>query len=124
MTEYQIQKALAEYLRARGVMFRSDGGGLKLPIGLAKKYKMINDGSAWPDVFIAESKSGYFGLFLELKRDHTQVWDKRGNIRKNAHIQRQNDTLKALRERGYCAEFACGLDDAIELVDDYLKNRL
>lgn len=35
-------------------------------------------------------------------------------------IPEQYDMLEQLRQRGYMAEFACGFDEAKEIIDEYL----
>lgn len=123
LSEEQAHKALADWLAWRGVMFRTDGGGLRLPIGLAKKYKRLNGGKrAWPDIFLAEPRGGYHGLFIELKASVSDYLTKSGQLRKTAHVQEQAAVLAELRERGYAADFAAGFDDARDIVTNYLTN--
>lgn len=60
------------------------------------------------------------GLFIELKKDGTRIFKKDGTLVADEHIREQFDKLESLRRRGYCAEFACGLEEAKKLVDKYL----
>ena len=60
-----------------------------------------------------------YGLFLELKKDGTRLKKKNGEWA-TKHIAEQADVLEKLRERGYCAEFAVGFDEAKEIIDEYL----
>lgn len=151
-TEESLQKQVADYLRIQypNVLFRSDGGGLRMPIGLSKKFASVQKGRAWPDLFIAQNKimpveievaehsmivKTYYGMFLELKRpdtilirpkDATKITKGETKLRKkgdwyNDHIEEQANVLAQLRQRGYKAEFAVGFDEAKKLIDDYLK---
>lgn len=67
----------------------------------------------------------YYGLALELKTEGTSVIMKigprKGRLSTDKHIQEQAVMLKALIKRGYYANFAVGLDDAIRLIDWYFK---
>lgn len=60
-----------------------------------------------------------FGLFIELKKEGTRLKKKNGEWA-TEHIAEQAKVLNDLRERGYCAEFAVGFDEAKAIVDKYL----
>lgn len=128
MTELELQAQVADYLRLRypNVLFHSDvGSGLKLTMGQAVKQKRLQGGRrAWPDIIIAErgldmGGNVRYALFIELKRDGVKLKKKSGEWA-NEHIAEQAEMLEELRDRGYMAEFACGFDDAKELIDEYL----
>lgn len=132
------------------VIFHSDyGSGIKLTPSQAAMQKRQNGGRrAWPDMFVAERKTsegylanGYIrplnggfeyegycigeefilwqGLFLELKKDGTRLKKKNGDWATD-HIAEQAEVLQKLRDRGYCAEFAVGFDEAKRIIDEYL----
>lgn len=141
-TENDLYEQLAYYLntRYRGVIYHFDLSGLWTPSHkLRNLYGRLNS-RAWPDLFIAHPKvpdNGklYSGLFLELKKDGTKlVREKDGTKVLNgdfglrlrghwwdAHIEEQAEYLAALRKAGYKAEFAVGFEQAVELIDFYLK---
>lgn len=131
--ETQIQIKLAEYIAENypDVEFHSDyGSGARLRPYQAKEQSRLNAGRrAWPDVFIAEPQSSpesalpkihFCGLFIELKTEGARIFKKDGTLVADEHIREQFDKLESLRRRGYCAEFACGLEEAKKLVDKYL----
>lgn len=145
MTELEVQIQVADYLRLRypDVLFHSDyGSGLRLTPGQAIKQKRLQGGRrSWPDMFIAEPKNvkaeckvitdgdvikeahfldQKYGLFIELKKAGTRIYRKDGRLVANEHIREQFDMLEQLRQRGYMAEFACGFDEAKEIIDEYL----
>lgn len=126
MTESQLHEAIADYLRLRHpkAIFHSDfGSGLKMSIGQAVRQKRLNGGRrAWADIFIAEPKGEYHGMFLELKKSGTAIRKKDGSLVANPHIREQHSLLSELRARGYYADFAVGLDDAMEKIDSYLNS--
>ncbi|MBR2766809.1 hypothetical protein IKD67_01855 [Candidatus Saccharibacteria bacterium] len=130
--EEQLQIAVAGYLVENypNVLFRTDAGGIKLPISLAKKLKDMNGGRrGWPDMFIAKpwvsienqiNGTLCAGLFLELKKEGTRIFKKDGTLVADEHIREQFDVLEQLRQQGYEAEFACGFEEAKALIDSYL----
>ena len=132
MTELELQAQVADYIRLKypSVIFHSDfGSGIKLTMGQAIRQKRLNGGRrSWPDMFIAEptcyencgADIWTHGLFIELKRQGTKIYRKDGRLVSDAHIREQFDMLEQLRQRGYKAEFACGFDEAKEIIDGYL----
>lgn len=125
MTELELQAQVADYIRLQypSVIFHSDfGSGIKLTMGQAIKQKRLNGGRrAWPDLFLAEPKGKYSGLFIELKKDGVRVYKKDGTLVSDGHIREQYDMLEQLRRRGYAANFACGFDEAKALIDRYMR---
>ncbi len=123
--EAQLAYTISEYLTLQypDVIFRWDLGGIKLTIGQAKilKNKLLHK-RGYPDLFIAEPRGKWCGMFLELKKDRGEVWLKDGKtMRKIRHIQEQADMLCVLMKKGYYATFAWGWDDCRLKIDDYLN---
>lgn len=134
------------------VMFHSDfGSGTKLTPAQAKRQKRQNGyRKGWPDLEIAEPRclrcmfchngitipsvrpnfnpeecdgiNTYHGLYLELKKDGTRLKKKNGDWA-TEHIAEQAEVLEKLRQRGYCAEFAVGFDEAKRIINEYLGGR-
>lgn len=133
MTELDIQQQVADYLRLQypDVIFHSDyGSGIKLTMGQAVRQKRLNGGRrSWPDMFIAEPRTITFnhreyrccGMFLELKRPGVKIYKKNGELVANEHIREQKELLDSLQTKGYYANFACGFDEAKEIIDWYLR---
>ena len=151
--DIQIQVADYLHLHYPNVLFHSDyGSGLKLTIGQARKqYRLQGGRRAWPDLFIAEpmarkidlSKDSPFdkaakllmraGLMIELKkageklhpgpRAKNRFKSIDGKEYKTEHLMEQADVLYKLRQAGYAAEFACGFDEAKEIIDMYLEGK-
>ena len=124
MNESDLQIQVAEYIRLQypDVLFHSDyGSGIRLTPGQAVRQKRQNGGRrAWPDIFVAEPRDGYAGLFIELKREKTRITKKNGDWA-SMHIMEQAEMLKMLLKRGYKAQFAVGFAEAKELIDDYFN---
>ncbi len=121
--EIKIQKAICQYMDVKhpGVIYRSDGAGLKLPIGQATHFSVLQSGKSYPDMFFAEARGGYFGLFIEIKAKKSDVYTKYGDLRKSAHIRSQDKMRNRLLERGYYAAFGVGIDSCISIIDNYLQ---
>jgi len=125
MTEQREQSQIITYIRTQypKVVAWSDMSGIKLPIGLAVKVKGLKTHRGIPDIFIAEPRHGFSGLFIELKRTGEKLTKKSGEW-KTEHLQEQYDMLKMLRERNFAAVFAIGFDQAKLLIDTYMKQNL
>ena len=133
--EELIQLALVQYIRYQypDVLFRSDAAGFRLSVGQAKKMKALNGGiRAWPDLFIAkpklqQSKDGMpvytHGLFLEIKKEGTKILKKDGSYVADKHIREQAKMLQALERRGYRAMFAVGIEQAKNIIDEYIGRK-
>ena len=138
MTESDLQIQVADYLRLQypDVLFHSDfGSGVKLTPGQAIRQKRQNGGKrAWPDLEIAET-SCYCSIgwgngrkkegetLHPGPRAKNRFNSKDGKEYKNEHIMEQADCLYDLRQRGYCAEFAIGFDEAKKIIDEYLGGK-
>jgi hypothetical protein len=122
--ERVIQSALCDHIRKEypGVIFASDtAASLPLSKGLAvlqARHKSPSRG--YPDLFIAAKRGKFAGCFIELKAEGERIFLKDGSVSTTEHIQRQNSTLAALRNEGYCAEFVIGYEQAQSFVDWYL----
>ena len=121
--EDQVHKLVVQYLKLRypQVIFRSDGAGLKLPIGLAMKFKNIQCCRAYPDLFIAEPRKNFAGLYIEIKKDRDEYLRKDGTIRKDKHIQEQLFVMAKLQAKGYLCNFGGGFAECKNIIDEYLS---
>ena len=126
-----LQFQICRYLEMQypQVLFETRLNGLKMPIGLAKKAKMLGARRAMPDLTIYEEsiknadglhKIKYGGLFLELKAEGTRLKNKKGEYA-TPHLLEQSVILRRLRMRGYYATFVIGFEQAKEIIDWYLS---
>lgn len=125
--ELIIQITLASWI-ARDypdILFRSDLGGIRLTMGLARQARRLQGGQArgWPDMFIAEPRQGYLGLFGEIKTGPDEIYTLKGDFRKDPHILEQAIILERLRARGYKADFWLGLDHGWQTIREYLGSK-
>lgn len=122
--EEKLQIQVATYMRMvhPDVIFRSDAaGGIRLTIGQAKLNKRMQHSKSYPDVFVAQGNSLYHGLYLELKHSRSEVYRLDGKLKADEHIREQLAMLVELMRRGYAAYFACGFDEAVGMIEYYLK---
>lgn len=119
--EYQICKDIALYLRLQypKVMFHFDLAGLNLSRAQAGMMKAIQGGRGWPDLFIAEPRNIYKGLFIEIKAEETKLY-KKDTFPATPHLKEQEDCLFALEDNEYYAQFGVGFDHCKRIIDDYL----
>lgn len=124
VTELSVHMAVCKYLKLQypSVMFLSDfAAGMKLTPGMAARQTMQKSNHSFPDLMILEPRNGYYGLFIELKRDRSALYKKDGSYIKSEHIEAQGACIHYLRLKGYFATFACGFDEAKSVIDRYLQ---
>jgi hypothetical protein len=121
--EESIHIQLCAYVRTKypSAIFTSESSGIRLTMGQAVKAKKLRSSSKLPDFWLAEPRGIFSGLFLELKRSSEEVFRKDGTLKQDDRILGQNVILGRLREKGYKAEFACGLGNALQLVEYYMS---
>jgi hypothetical protein len=125
MLEKDLHKLVAKYLKVKHpkVIFRTDfAAGMKMSMFMARKHNALQSSRAYPDLFIAESRKGFSGLFIEIKREDTVVFKKDGTIRKNEHLIEQHEMLKELELRNYKAVFGIGYENITKIIDEYLNS--
>jgi len=72
-------------------------------------------------MFFMHPNKEFHGLIIEMKKDRNTLYLKTGEVRNQEHLQEQKKSLEYLNELGYCACFCCGIDEAIILLDKYMK---
>lgn len=144
--EQNIQIELCDWLRDTlpNVHFRSDTGSGAFNSKYEKNtHNRQQSSDSLPDITIFASRHGYHALMIELKadgvnlrkkRDGTKILvkkDTRGRIIEkdykirlkgdwsSLHIEKQALRIQELREAGYCATFAVGLESAKKQVCKY-----
>ena len=115
MTEAKLQEAVILYLKLQypGVKYCASLGGIRTGIKQARKAKKTGYIKGFPDLQITEARGGYFGLFIELKKDDKAYPSKS-----------QKHWIEELNKRGYYAEVTKGLEQTLNLIDEYLKKPL
>ena len=124
--EEQLSKSVSRYLKLQypDVVFTCDSSGIRLTIGQATALKAQRSTHKIPDMIILKPNAEYHGLILELKSEYSSPYLKDGSLSKGQHIQEQNQTLTALLNIGYYAVFIVGFNQAKEVIDNYMANKL
>lgn len=124
--EEQLSKSVSRYLKLQypDVVFTCDSSGIRLTIGQATVLKAQRSTHKIPDMIILKPNAEYHGLILELKSEDSSPYLKDGSLSKGQHIQEQNQTLTALLNIGYYAVFIVGFNQAKEVIDNYMANKL
>ena len=122
MTEESLHCAVCDYIRLQypKAMFNTDLSGIRLTPGLAAKVSRLRSHKGFPDIMIMEPRGKYYGLFLELKKEGTKLFN-RQNQYKTDHLKQQAEVHFELISRGYVADFAIGFDHAKRIIDWYMK---
>lgn len=103
----------------------TDLAGLRLTFGQANKVKKLRTGNGFPDITIYKTVKDIkgniikAGLFIEVKK--ASPYKKSGELYKSERLETQNAKHIKLREQGYVAEFVWTLEQAKELINNYLK---
>ena len=120
MKEYQLQKAVCKYLDLQGYLYCSTmGGQYQKYHSQRNKAKATGYKKGIPDIIIYEpikkyeSENEYWhGLAIELK------------TKTGRPTAEQVEWIKQLQKRGYMASICKGIDEALELINNYIKNKI
>ena len=123
--EHQLCINISTYLKLKypNVIFHFDPTGLNLSRIQSGMLKQIQPERGFPDLAILEPRGEYNGLFIELKKEGTGIYNKSGQY-STEHIKEQAEVLHKLRKRGYCAHFGIGFDMSIKIIDNYMNQLL
>jgi len=108
------------------IMFRTDfAAGMKLSPAMATRHSNLQSCSGFPDLFIIEPKNGFYGLFIELKKEvlsqKDSIYKLDGSFKKSDHVENQKLVHKILRSKGFMVTFASGAENAMQIVKEYLR---
>lgn len=116
-TELQEQTALIAWARLKKIALvhhANEGlrtarhGAILKGAGLAPGY---------PDLSLMEARGGYFGMFIELKRNRRYSESEMAS----KSWKLQEDWLARLRSHGYFAFRVFGFDEASEMIELYMR---
>lgn len=118
-TEYQHQKALFEWSRQAQVRHRWPELALLYHIKNettegAKQVAIDRAGGVKkgvPDLFLPVGRSGYHGLYIEMKRTGGRMSDEQGWW------------IVQLQKQGYCCHVCYGWQQAADVLEDYLDGK-
>lgn len=107
--EDDFQKAVARYLDSLGVLWFHCPNEGKVPVQYRAKQKAKGLKSGVLDILIFETRGKFNGLGIELKVGYNKPSDE------------QKNWLFKLSEKGWQTHWTNSLDEAIEIIDNYLK---
>ena len=140
--EEGVQKTLSKMVKYKypWAVFVSEQSGLFVGFAAAEMLKTTRSNHLKHlDWQLQEPRGQFHGLYLELKSDRSKLYLKdgvtyradnrtvfkgKGNTKvavgKEDRIQEQRKSIWNRRDRGFAAFFACGVDEAIAIVDWYM----
>jgi len=122
--EEEVQKSVVKYLKLQypDAKYCASLGGIRTSFKQAVKAKATGYVKGFPDLQIcvpmergdaSEGGGVYHGLFLEIKKD-----------KKSYPTKEQKEWIAYLNEQGYCARVTKGLDESIEVIDNYFNKKI
>ena len=122
--EEEVQKGVVKYLKLKypNAKYCASLGGIRTSFKQAVKAKATGYVKGFPDLQIcvpmerggaSEGGGVYHGLFLEIKKD-----------KKSYPTKEQKEWIAYLNEQGYCARVTKGLDESIEVIDNYFNKTI
>ena len=122
--EYQLQKQFAKWLQWKhpDVLFCSDTvAQIKLTFPQQARNKAIQKADfKWPDIFIAEMRGGFGGLYMELKAETPYLKDG-VTLKKNEHVEMQAACMDALSAKGYFCTFSWSFEQCVDIFEAYMR---
>lgn len=130
ITEEQLQVQCSDWLNSRypelkKLFFFHSFQGMKLPIGIrVKAQKSGGLKSNILDFQFTKNNGRYSGLFIELKKPTACPYKENGQLKKDEHLEAQNNTIELLKMEEYFAVFCWTLQDFKTIVTLYLDNKI
>lgn len=109
--ESELQRACVRWFRLQypGVLFFHIPNGGKRNAREAARFKAEGVVPGIPDLFLAEARHGFHGLFIEMKAG------------KNRPTPEQADAMQMLSASGYLCAVCYTFEAFKELIDNYMK---
>ena len=110
-SEYEEQRDFTKWVRQLypNILWTATAGGVRLPIGAAKKLVYTGLDKGVPDILIFEGRGPFVGLAIEMK------------VEKGGHVRDdQKRWIAELQARGWKVVVAHGKVQAIDAVNYYL----
>ncbi len=112
-SEHDEQVALIRWAELSGIpelqlLFAIPNGGQRHP-AVARKLRDEGLKAGVPDLYLPVARGNYHGLFIEMK------------VGRNKPTASQTGWIRALRGQGYRVEICYGYDEAMVMIENYLK---
>ena len=95
----------------------------KITSSIEAKMRAEGKQKGYPDIIIDEPNKYYHGLRIELKRARKQLKTKLSTSHTKVSPE-QEKWLERLNDNGYYAVVAYGAKEAIEIIEEYMENRV
>ena len=112
ITEDGQQEVVVEFCRLAHIPLAHIPNEGKRGAAYGARMKRLGLAKGFPDLFIPKAASGFYGLFIELKRDRTKK-----------ATSAQKEWITYLNAQGYRAVVCYGADEAIEEIKKYFGGR-
>lgn len=109
-TEDDEQIAVMQYCELKHIVAVHIPNESKRSIAYGAKMKRMGLRKGFPDIFIPTARQGFYGLFIELKRD-----------RKSRVSTEQTAWITYLNKQGYKALVCYGAGQAIDEIEKYFR---
>jgi len=124
--EFELQKQVCRWIcvQYQNILFLSDTiASVKLSIPQQRRNSLIQKQSfKTPDLALFIPNQKYHGLFIELKVK--SPFKKNGELYKDEHLEGQQASINKLNELGYFACFSWSFTMTVEIINNYLNNKL
>lgn len=133
MSEKSIHSAVVKYLKLQypNIYFHTDLSGQYVKPSQLKTIQAQKGQPGFPDLIIFKSMNtdigGIFnrpqwfsGLVLEIKKETPYLKDG-VTLKSSEHLKNQIKWLSLFRTLGFYADFSVGVDNSIQLIDDFLS---
>jgi hypothetical protein len=120
--EDHLHHQVIQYLRLQYpnvIFFHAPNEGKRTPFEQFKLAYLGGNNVKTPDLAIMQVNKHFHGLFLELKSK--SPFKLNGDILKDKHLSAQAHLLDNLKAKGYDCYFCWRLDDARQIIDNYMK---
>lgn len=121
--EFKLQCQVVSYLNYKypDILFESSPINLNLTKAQRQMMAAIQKkGFHPPDIKLYESRRGYIGFALELKRETPYLKDGK-TLKKSDHLENQQKSIEAMRTKGWLGGFYWDFDTIKTVIDWYFE---
>jgi len=122
--EHEEQKEVVRYLEAKKILFYAVPNGGKRHIKTAVNLKEEGVKAGVPDLCICEPNKYYHGLYIEMKQRTKTLKSGKKSYSKIKVSDTQKVWHQELRHKNYECVVAYGADEAINVIDEYMENKI
>lgn len=119
-TENEEQTEVNMYCNKKKILMFAIPNGSYKSVTARKKFKAEGLKSGVPDIFIAEPKGIYSGLFIEMKKRPKTLASGKKSYAGIKVSDEQKEWIDKLNAKGYKAIVCYGADEAINLIEEYM----